>query len=192
MKNPIIKIIIVVLIIIGIAQLIGYWEIQFFENKIKHEGIGNYGSVLAFVIVLPLSFFVIGKTLPKEWKEKHDVLCDFLRFAFSITLAFTLSSHVKNKLEETQTDAFKDYYTTIGHITQKSTSTRHNRTYYFIWAGINDTTTSRHWVEKDIYDLCYVGAPVIMKVSKQYPSVYEIINWNPKPDDIDKYQNKDK
>ena len=190
MKKQIIKTIIVVLIVIGIAQLIGYWEIQFFENKIKHEGIGNYGSVLAFVIVLPLSFFVIGKTLPKEWKEENEILCDFLRFVFSMALTFTLAHHVKNKLEETKTDAFKDYYTTIGHITQKSTSTRHSRTYYFIWAGINDTTTSRYWVDKDIYEQSYVGAPVIIKVSKKYPCINEVIIWTPLPADIDKYEKK--
>ena len=99
--------------------------------------------------------------------------------------------HVGDKLEETVAEALKDSYTTIGHITRKSTRSSRNTTYYHIWAGINDTTTSRYTVDKDIYDMSYVGAPVIMKVSKEYPSINEIIIWDPKPDDIDKYQNKD-
>ena len=43
MKKQIIKTIIVALIIIGITQLIGYLEIQYYVDKFKHEGIGDYG-----------------------------------------------------------------------------------------------------------------------------------------------------
>ena len=192
MKKQIIKIIIVALIIIGIAQLIGYLEIQYSVNKFKQEGIGDYGSGLAFLIILVGSFYGIEKNLPKEWEEKDGCLTGFSCFIFSITLSFTMMFHVGDKLEETVAEALKDSYTTIGHITKKSKSSNRSNTYYHIWAGINDKSTSRYTVDKDRYDMSYVGAPVIMKVSKEYPSINEIIIWDPKPDDIDKYQNKDK
>ena len=190
MKKQIIQTIIVLLIIIGITQLIGYLEIQYYVNKFKHEGIGDYGSGLAIVIVLVISFYGTFKKLPKEWEEKNGCLTGMACFIFIVTLSFTMMFHVGNKLEETVAEALKDSYTTIGHVTKKTSHTTRGTTYYYIWAGINEKATSRYVVDKDRYELSYVGAPVIMKVSKQYPCINEIIIWDPKPDDIDKYENK--
>ena len=146
--------------------------------------------MFAIAIVLLISFFGTLKMLPKELKQKHDFVCEGLCFVFAITLMFTLMYQVKNKLIETETEALKDSYTTIGHVTKKTTHTTRGTTYYYIWAGINEKATSRYVVDKDRYELSYVGAPVIMKVSRQYPCLNEILIWEPKPDDIDKYENK--
>lgn len=188
MKKQIIQSIIVLLIFIGITQLIGYFEIQHYDYKFKHEGRGDYGSVLVIPIILLASFFGTLKMLPKEWKQNHSGLCDFLCFVFSLTLVFALVDHVSDKLSETETEALKDSYTTIGHITRKRTHTHRSSTDYYIWAGINEKATSRYVVDKERYEASYVGAPVIMKVSKKYPCLNEIIIWDPKPDDMDKYK----
>ena len=190
MKKQIIQTIIVLLIFIGITQLIGYFEIQHYDYKFKHEGRGDYGSGLVIPIILLVSCFGTLKMLPEEWKQNHFGLCNFLCFVFSLTLLFALVDHVSDKLIEIEKEALKDSYTTIGHITKKRTHKRRGSTDYYIWAGINEKTTSRYIVDKERYETSYVGAPVIMKVSRQYPCLNEILIWEPKPDDIDKYENK--
>lgn len=192
MNKQIIKSILIVLLIIGVTQLIGYWEIQYYDDKFKHEGIDVFGSLLAFMFVLGASFYCSKAfVFPKEWKEKDGgCLTELACFIFSMVLAFTLTIHVRNKLDETVAEALNDSYTTIGHITRKNSHTYRGYTTYDIWVGINDTTTSRHSVDKNRYEMSYVGAPVIIKVSKQNPCINEVIIWTPLPADIDKYEKK--
>lgn len=191
MKKQIIKTIIVVLIIIGITQLIGYLEIQYYVDKFKHEGIGDYGSIWATLFVFAAAFFCSNKIASfLKWEEKDGCLSGLACFIFTMVLGFTLTIHVNHKLTETVAEALKDSYTTIGHITKKTSHTSRGSHSYFIWVGINDTTTSRHSVDKNRYEMSYVGAPVIIKVSKQNPCINEVIIWTPLPADIDKYEKK--
>lgn len=193
MNKQIIKPILIVLLIIGVTQLIGYWEIQHYENKIRHEGIGDYApaSFLVFIVLVASFYCSNAFVFPKEWKEKDGgCLTEMACFVFSVILAFTMMFHVLNKLEETVAEALKDSYNTIGHITKKTSQKYRSSTSYFIWVGINNTTTSRHSVDKNRYEMSYVGAPVIIKVSKQNPCINEVIIWTPLPADIDKYEKK--
>ena len=191
MNKQIIKSILIVLTIIGVTQLIGYWEIQYYDDKFKHEGIGDYGSVWATLFVFAAAFFCANKIASSlKWEEKDGCLSGLACFTFTMVLGFTLTIHVNHKLKETVAEALKDSYTTIGHITKKTSHTSRGSHSYFIWVGISNTTTSRHSVDKNRYESSYVGAPVIIKVSKQYPCINEVIIWTPLPADIDKYEKK--
>ena len=190
MKDKLTLLIFVLVMFIIITQLIGYFEIQYYDYHFKYKGRCDYGAGWVFALVLGASFFGPLKALPKEWKEKHSTLCDIFCLVFSLTLSLTMMVHVKGEIRDIETEALKDSYTTIGHITQKKSYTTRGTTSYYIWAGINEKTTSRYVVNKQRYETSYVGAPVIMKVSRQYPCLNEILIWEPKPDDIDKYENK--
>ena len=191
MNKQIIKPILIVLLIIGVTQLIGYWEIQYYDDKFKHEGIGDYGSVWATLFVFAAAFFCSNKIASSlKWEEKDGCFSGLACFLFTMVLGFTLTIHVNHKLKETVAEALKDSYTTIGHITKKTSHENRGDISYFIWVGINNTATSRHSVDKNRYEMSYVGAPVIIKVSKQYPCINEVIIWTPLPADIDKYEKK--
>ncbi|MBP5683269.1 MAG: hypothetical protein J6X05_08520 [Bacteroidales bacterium] len=189
MAKHIIKSIVILLIIIGITQLIGHLEIQHYDYKFKNEGIEDYGSsliaILLIIAILLVSYFFI---CPRKWLKEHDFICGMTCFALSSAIALTMHFHVHDTLYASVTEALKDSYIANGHITHKDKYSHNRTTTYRIWAGINDSTTSRHVVDKNIYQTVNVGDTVILKVSKQYPCINEVLSWEPNADEIAKYR----
>ena len=188
MKDKLTLLIFVLVMLVFITQLIGFFEIQYYDYHLKCKGRDDYGAGWVFALVLAATFVGPLKALPKEWKEKHSTLCDVFCLVFSLTLSLTMMVHVKGEIINIETEALKDSYTTIGHITQKRTHTHRGSTDYYIWAGINEKVTSRYVVDKERYKASDVGAPVIMKVSRKYPCINEVLSWEPNADEIAKYR----
>lgn len=183
------KIILISLCIIIVEALIGYLQVLYFDYQFKHHGISTYGSISIIVLLFIIIGIVFEKNLfTEEYKKKNEglcaLLCIFLTGVFIVPMALFVNKSLTNKVA----NALEQHEIAIGIVTQKEKKSHSNRkaTYYFIWAGINDTITSRHVVSKKIYDSKEIHDTVILKISTQYPCINKVINWNPKPKEIEK------
>ena len=84
--------------------------------------------------------------------------------------------------------ALSNSYETVGIITKKYRGYRSA----FIRVGIDRSTTKKHSVKGKIYDSTHKNDTVIIKVSKEYPHINRVLDWNPTPAKIRKYKNKPK
>ncbi|MCR5454487.1 MAG: hypothetical protein K6F33_05820, partial [Bacteroidales bacterium] len=185
-----------VLILIGITQIAGYLEIQYFDYKIKHEGIDRrYGSSLIpllLLIIHLLGFSIL--VLPREWVKGHQFASTMLCLLLATIIVGTMVVHVRDTLATTVAEELKDSNIDIGYITKKDIHKgRHQKIPdYYMWAGINDTTTSCHRVEKQKYQSLNIGDTVVLQISRKYPCINRVLIWNPSPKEIARYKDFDK
>ena len=150
----------------------------------SHSGLWEVYSFFQF-----FALFVIFSLSISNIKELQGTGC-ILVLMISGAFIISKTSIVKSQIKDFEKQALSNSYYTIGLITKKNYLTSKSSTTYYLWAGQNDSLAKRHTVREKMYKWATVGDTIILKVSKEYPRINEVINWDPKPDDIAKYKNE--
>ncbi len=153
----------------------------------SHSGLWEVYSFLQL-----FALYVIFGLSISNIKELKGTGCIGPILVLMISGAFVIAktSIVKSQIKDFEKQALSNSYYTTGIITNKDYSTSKHGTTYYLWAGQNDSLAKRHTVREKMYKLATVGDTIILKVSKEYPRINEVINWTPTNDDIAKYLNE--
>ena len=144
--------------------------------------------VVQFLVLFVINFTALEQPQYPDKRDRLDAVLSLIVAAIIIVFKVWFVNYRVNSFEE---QALSNSNDTIGVITQKDlTLGKHGERSYYLWAGQSNSLTRRHTVSEQLYNRIDVGDTIILKVSKEYPRINEVINWDPKPDDIDKYQNK--
>lgn len=187
LKKDLTKSIVILLIIISINQLLEYLVLQHYDYRYKHEGINPSGlATIETALMLIDTFCIFLFATPKKWLEEYGFACALPSFMLSVVIMFVIAIHSNNLLNATIKDALSDSYSVIGFIIHKKEERRGRGSIdYYIWTGINDTTTSRQNVNKREYESLNIGDTVILQVSCQYPRINKVLNWTPTNKEIE-------
>lgn len=144
-------------------------------------------SLLGYIMVLTggLLSLLFGEKLG----EKLFPFFALLFIGTPIWFLFGYGFWYNDYQDKIENRALTNSYETVGIITQKRPVYRHS---LHIWAGIDRSTTKEHGVKEKIYNSKHKYDTVIIKVSKEYPHINRVLDWNPTPAKIRKYKNKPK
>ena len=180
------------LIVLGVIVVSIPLEIMYLKYLDKTYGDSDSGlwvayTMLQFIVIITITGLSFG-----EQSQSKEMGCLYTIIVLIVAGAIIIAkgSFVKSQIKSFEEQALSNSYYTIGLITKKDYLTSKSGTTYYLWAGQNDSLAKSHTGSEKMYKWATVGDTVILKVSKEYPRINEIINWDPKPDDIDKYQNK--
>jgi len=182
------RLIITLFAVIASLVVIGFLEVKYFDYNLKNYGKGLehgwwlIGFVLLAIIATTINFVAI----PQDWRANHEKAWLITSMVVTAALIAPKMIYVHNKTENTINEALKDSYTTIGHITNKHSWTYRLHSNYYLWVGESDSTSMCYEVEEDFYNSKNVNDTVILEISKQYPRINKVLNWNPNQDEIEK------
>ena len=127
-------------------------------------------------------------------KELHGMGCFVPILVLGISGAIVIAkvSIVKSQIADFEKQALSNSYYTIATIAKKNYSVLKGGSTYYLWAGVNDSLPKPHYVSKQFYDKKNVGDTIILQVSKEYPLINKVHNWNPDSIQIAKYKNSNK
>lgn len=144
--------------------------------------------VVQFLVLFVINFTTLEQPQYPDKRDRLDAVLSLIVAAIIIVFKVWFVNYRVNSFEE---QALSNSNDTIGVITQKDlTPSKHGPPTYYLWAGQSNSLTRRHTVSEQLYNCINVGDTIILKVSKEYPRINEVINWTPTNDNIAKYLNE--
>ena len=166
-------------------MLMKYFDINDGERTIIWH---FFYCVVQFLVLFVINFTTLEQPQYPDKRDRLDAVLSLIVAAIIIVFKVWFVNYRVNSFEE---QALSNSNDTIGVITQKYlTPSKHGPPTYYLWAGQSNSLTRRHTVSEQLYNRINVGDTVILKVSKEYPRINEVINWTPTNDDIAKYLNE--
>ena len=148
-------------------------------------------NVLWLIILIIIIYIVLPKSL-KDTKAK-DLATTLLISFLSCAIVISKMVFLENKMKSIEENALNNSYSTIGFVTDKNIKTHTGRsgykTYtYYLWAGQSAPLSKRHTVPEHLYNRINIGDTVILQISKEYPRINKVINWEPDSFQFAKYR----
>ena len=178
------------LIVLGVIVVSIPLEIMYLTYLDKTYGNSWSGLYVAYTMLQFIALTIItGLSLSGVKIQSKEIGCFYGIIVLIVAGGITIAkiSFVKSQIKSFEEQALSNSYNTIGVITKKDYSTGKNGTSYYLWIGQNDSLTKQHTVREKMYKWATVGDTVILKVSKEYPRINEVLIWDPREDEIAKY-----
>ena len=184
------KIILITMIIMIVStpfeiMLMKYFVINDGERTIAWH---FFYCVVQFLVLFVINFTALEQPQYPDKRDRLDAVLSLIVAAIIIVFKVWFVNYRVNSFEE---QALSNSNDTIGVITQKYlTQGKHGERSYYLWAGKNDSLSRRHKVSEDLFNRINPGDTVILQVSKEYPRINKIINWEPDSFQFAKYRNE--
>ena len=182
------KIILITLIIMIVStpfeiMLMKYFDINDGERTITWH---FFYCVVQFLVLFVINFTALEQPQYPDKRDRLDAVLSLIVAAMIIIFKVYFVHYRVNSFEE---QALSNSNDTIGVITPKYlTQSKHGERSYYLWAGKNDSLSRRHKVSEDLFNRINPGDTVILQVSKEYPRINKIINWEPDSFQFAKYR----
>lgn len=182
------KIILITMIIMIVStpfeiMLMKYFDINDGERTIAWH---FFYCVVQFLVLFVINFTALEQPQYPDKRDRLDAVLSLIVTAIIIVFKVWFVNYRVNSFEE---QALSNSNDTIGVITQKYlTQGKHGERSYYLWAGKNDSLSRRHKVSEDLFNRINPGDTVILQVSKEYPRINKVINWEPDSFQFAKYR----
>ena len=165
-------------------------EIMYLKYLDKTYGDSDSGLWGVYTFLQLIVLTVMFGTSISQIKELQGTGCivPILVIIISAAIIIAKINFVKSQIKDFEAQALSNSYYTTGIITKQDLSVHKSSTTYYLWAGRNDSLAKSHTVNKQIYNKKNVGDTVILQVSKEYPRINQVHNWNPDSSQIAKYR----
>lgn len=165
-------------------MLMKYFDINDGERTITWHFIY---CVVQFLVLLVINFTALDQP---QYPDKRDRLDAVLSLIVAVVIIVFKVYFVNYRVNSFEEQALSNSNDTIGVVTQKHLSpSKYGPPTYYIWAGQTNSLTRRHTVSEHLYNRINVGDTVILQVSKEYPRINKVHNWEPDSSQIAKYRN---
>ena len=164
-------------------MLMKYFDINYGELMV---GWHCFYCAVQFIVLFVINFQALDQPQYTDKRQRLDAVLSLI-----VTAAILVAKvyFIYNRVNAFEEQALSDSNDTIGIITQKDLiQGKHGERSYYLWAGKNDSLSRRHEVSEDLYNRINPGDTVILQVSKEYPRINKVNNWEPNADEIAKYR----
>lgn len=180
------------LIVLGVIVVSIPLEIMYLKYIDKTYGDSDSGLWIAYTMLQSIVIFTITGLSFGEQSQSKEMGCLHTIIVLIVAGAIIIAkgSFVKSQIKSFEEQALSNSYYTIGLITKKDYLTSKSGTTYYLWAGQNDSLAKSHTVSEKMYKWATVGDTIILKVSKEYPRINEVIIWEPSGYEIARYRDE--